>query len=144
MRHPATTSADAATWARALGVSREAVDVHRAAGVVDLHVESVIWTRLAGYRLDRRHEHTLFGGCLFGRFTHAAVRLDYALDIAGQRGKSGLLKLRADAVAIHIELSLGTGLTSRRNSRAPLQRRGRCLRRRDGRRTSAAGASWFR
>jgi membrane dipeptidase len=67
MRPPATTSADAATWARALGVSREAVEVHRAAGVVDLHVESFIWTRLAGYRLDRQHEHTLLGGRLFGQ-----------------------------------------------------------------------------
>ena len=64
---PSTSDGDAATWARHLGVSREAVEVHRAAAVVDLHVESFIWTRLAGYRLDRRHDRSPLGGRLFGQ-----------------------------------------------------------------------------
>jgi len=54
-------------WARRLGVSREAIDIHLAAGVVDLHVESFVWTRVFGYRLDRSHDRTLLGGRLYGQ-----------------------------------------------------------------------------
>lgn len=54
-------------WARRLGVSREAIDVHLAAGVVDLHVESFVWTRVFGYRLDRSHDRTLLGGRFYGQ-----------------------------------------------------------------------------
>jgi membrane dipeptidase len=54
-------------WARALGVSHEAVALHRAAGLVDLHVESFIWTRTIRYRLGERHDRTLLGGRLYGQ-----------------------------------------------------------------------------
>ncbi|HEX7096932.1 MAG TPA: hypothetical protein VF183_13685, partial [Acidimicrobiales bacterium] len=54
-------------WARRLGVSREAIEVHLAAGLVDLHVESFVWTRVFGYRLDRSHDRTLLGGRLYGQ-----------------------------------------------------------------------------
>jgi membrane dipeptidase len=37
-----------------------------ATDVVDLHVESFIWTRLFGYRLDRAHGRTLLGDRYFG------------------------------------------------------------------------------
>jgi membrane dipeptidase len=65
MTSPAPCDDDA--WARALGVSREAVELHRAAGLVDLHVESFIWTRTIRYRLGERHERTLLGGRLYGQ-----------------------------------------------------------------------------
>ena len=38
-------------WARALGVSREAVDLCASSEIVDLHVDSFIWSRVFGYRL---------------------------------------------------------------------------------------------
>ena len=40
---------------RKLGVSEEALALFAASDVVDLHVESFIWTRLFGYRLAKRH-----------------------------------------------------------------------------------------
>lgn len=40
--------ADPARWARALGISREAVDLYLASDVLDLHVDSFIWHRLFG------------------------------------------------------------------------------------------------
>jgi membrane dipeptidase len=46
-----------------------AVDVQEllaAADVIDLHVESFIWTRLFGYRLDRSHGRTPLGHRYFG------------------------------------------------------------------------------
>lgn len=49
-------------WARTLGVSREAVDLYLASDVVDLHVDSFIWTRTIGYDLRRRHRPSPFGG----------------------------------------------------------------------------------
>ncbi len=48
---------DRDAWARALGVSREAIDVYLASDVIDLHVDSFIWTRIFGYDLRRRHLH---------------------------------------------------------------------------------------
>ena len=46
---------DVAAWARALGISREAVELYVASDVIDLHVDSFIWTRVFGYDLGRRH-----------------------------------------------------------------------------------------
>lgn len=46
---------DPAGWARALGVSREAVELHLASDVIDLHIDSFIWTRIFGYDLTKRH-----------------------------------------------------------------------------------------
>ncbi len=53
---------DAESWARRLGISREAVELYRASEVIDLHLDSFIWTRLLGYDLNRRHGHGPFGG----------------------------------------------------------------------------------
>jgi membrane dipeptidase len=44
-------------WARALGVSREAIELYLASDVIDLHVDSFIWQRVFGYDLRRRHGH---------------------------------------------------------------------------------------
>ena len=52
---------DPSAWARRLGISREAVELYLASDVIDLHVDSFIWHRVAGYDLTRRHGHGLFG-----------------------------------------------------------------------------------
>ncbi len=46
------------------GVSAEAFAIYRNSTVVDLHIDSYIWTRLAGYDLNRWHTP----GVLKGRF----------------------------------------------------------------------------
>ena len=46
---------DPAAWARALGISREAVELYLASEVIDLHIDSFIWTRIFGYDLRKRH-----------------------------------------------------------------------------------------
>jgi len=53
--------ADPAGWAAQLGISTEAVEVHQAAEVIDLHVDSFIWTRILGYDLRKRHGRGLLG-----------------------------------------------------------------------------------
>lgn len=44
---------DQATWARSLGVSREAIELYASSEIVDLHVDSFIWSRVFGYDLMR-------------------------------------------------------------------------------------------
>jgi membrane dipeptidase len=58
---------DPAAWARELGISREAIEIYLAADVIDLHVDSFIWTRSWGYRLDERHGHGLFGANVYSQ-----------------------------------------------------------------------------
>jgi membrane dipeptidase len=60
-------SPDPAAWARRLGVSREAVEIHQAAAMFDLHVESFIWSRVFRYDLARRHDRSPLGGRLLGQ-----------------------------------------------------------------------------
>lgn len=55
---------DRREWARALGVSTEAIEVYLASDVIDLHIDSFIWTRIFGYDLHARHS----GGPFPGRF----------------------------------------------------------------------------
>lgn len=47
--------------AERLSISLEAAQLFAQSDVVDLHVDTFIWQRVAGYRLDRRHGHGLFG-----------------------------------------------------------------------------------
>src|SRR5690606_31626540 len=54
--------ADPAAWARELGISREAVELYLASDVLDLHVDSFIWTRIFGYDLRKRHGYGPTGG----------------------------------------------------------------------------------
>src|SRR5437867_7216768 len=49
------------------GVSHEAIDVYASSDVIDLHIESFIWTRLAGYDLWRRHGRGLFGARFYSQ-----------------------------------------------------------------------------
>lgn len=48
--------------ARALGVSREAVELCWSAEIVDLHIDSFIWSRVFGYDVTKRHGRGLLGG----------------------------------------------------------------------------------
>lgn len=53
---------DPASFARAFGISREAAEIYLASDVIDLHVDSFIWTRVYGYDLRKRHGRGLLGG----------------------------------------------------------------------------------
>ncbi|HEV3402236.1 MAG TPA: membrane dipeptidase [Acidimicrobiales bacterium] len=53
--------------ARALGISREAIELWDASDVVDAHVESFVWSRVLGYDLGRRHGSGLLGGCFYSQ-----------------------------------------------------------------------------
>jgi membrane dipeptidase len=89
---------DPAGWARTLEISREAVELYLASEVIDLHVDSFIWTRVFGYRLDRRHGRGLLGGRLYSQVDLPRVR---EAQIAGcvwsittnplRRGRAGVL-----------------------------------------------------
>ena len=65
---------DRDAWARALGISREAIDVYLASDVIDLHVDSFIWTRIFGYDLRRRHGHGLLGARAYSMVDVPRVR----------------------------------------------------------------------
>ena len=59
-------SVDTADWARTLGVSNEAIELYASSDVIDLHVDTFIWTRVFGYDLRRRHGLGLFGRHFYG------------------------------------------------------------------------------
>ncbi len=46
---------DPDAWAKALGISREAVDLYLASDVVDLHIDTFLLNRFYGYDLTKRH-----------------------------------------------------------------------------------------
>jgi membrane dipeptidase len=48
-------------------VSHEAVEIYRHSDVVDLHVDTFIWTRIFGYDLLRRHGRGLFDARFYGQ-----------------------------------------------------------------------------
>jgi membrane dipeptidase len=60
-------SRGAASWAKSLGVSLEAIELYLASDVIDLHVDSFIWTRVFGYDLTRRHGRGLLGARYYGQ-----------------------------------------------------------------------------
>lgn len=59
--------ADPGAWARELGISEEAVALYLDSEVIDLHVDSFIWTRIFGYDLCERHDHGLFGARFYSQ-----------------------------------------------------------------------------
>lgn len=65
---------DPAGWAAELGVSKEAVELYLASDVIDLHVDSFLWTRLLGYDLRRRHGRGLFGARFYSQVDLPRVR----------------------------------------------------------------------
>lgn len=58
---------DPGAWAKSLGISREAVDLYLESDVVDLHIDSFIWTRMFGYDLTKRHGHGLLGARFYSQ-----------------------------------------------------------------------------
>ena len=66
--------ADPAGWARELGISTEAVELYLGSDVIDLHIDSFIWTRIFGYDLRRRHRPALPGARYLGQVDLPRVR----------------------------------------------------------------------
>lgn len=58
---------DPAAWARSLGISREAIDLYLESDVIDLHIDSFIWTRIFGYDLTKRHGNGLLGARFYSQ-----------------------------------------------------------------------------
>ena len=56
-----------ARWATSLGISREAIDTYLASDVIDLHIDSFIWSRIFRYDLTKRHGHGLFGARFYSQ-----------------------------------------------------------------------------
>lgn len=54
-------------WAKELGISRAAVDLYLASDVIDLHIDSFIWTRVFGYDLCARHDEGLLGASFYSQ-----------------------------------------------------------------------------
>ena len=73
MSAPPDPSAHIAARAKELGISVEAVELYSGSEMFDLHVESFIWTRLFGYRLDKRHGRGLFGGHFYSQLDFPRV-----------------------------------------------------------------------
>lgn len=53
---------DPAAWASSLGISTEAVQLYLDSEVIDLHIDSFLWTRMLGYDLTKRHTPGLLNG----------------------------------------------------------------------------------
>ncbi len=58
---------DAAKWASVLGISTEAVELYQASEVIDLHIDSYIWSRIFSYDLHARHGRGLFGARFYSQ-----------------------------------------------------------------------------
>src|SRR5262245_56610018 len=69
-----SSSSERAAWARTLAVSREAIDVYAESEVIDLHVDSFIWTRLFGYDLSQRHGTGLFAARYYSQVDFPRMR----------------------------------------------------------------------
>jgi membrane dipeptidase len=65
---------DPATWAKELGISRAAVDLYLASDVIDLHVDTFLWTRQYGYDLAKRHGRGVFGARYYGQVDIPRIR----------------------------------------------------------------------
>ncbi len=65
---------DPAAWARELGISREAVELYLASDVIDLHIDSFIWTRIFGYDLLKRHGHGALGARFYSQVDLPRIR----------------------------------------------------------------------
>ncbi len=66
--------ADPAGWAHTLGISREAVELYLASDVIDLHVDSFIWSRVLGYDLRKQHGLGLLGGRFYSQVDFPRAR----------------------------------------------------------------------
>lgn len=57
----------ASARAAELGISREAIELYEASDVIDLHVDTFIWTRVFGYDLTEHHGRGVFGARFYGQ-----------------------------------------------------------------------------
>jgi membrane dipeptidase len=57
-----------------LGISLEAAQLFAASDVIDLHVDSFIWRRIFGYRLDTRHGQGLFSARFYSQVDFPRLR----------------------------------------------------------------------
>jgi membrane dipeptidase len=62
-----TIREEPAAWARWLSISEDAVSAYLASEVIDLHIDSFIWTRIFGYDLCREHGRGPLGACFFSQ-----------------------------------------------------------------------------
>lgn len=65
---------DPAAWASALGISREAVELYLASDVIDLHLDSFIWSRIFRYNLRKRHGIGALRGHVYSQIDFPRVR----------------------------------------------------------------------
>jgi membrane dipeptidase len=85
---------DPGAWADSLGVSREAIDLYLASDVLDLHIDSFIWTRVFGYDLRERHNNGLLGASFYSQ-----VDFPRALE-AGLTGATWVITTNPARVAV--------------------------------------------
>jgi membrane dipeptidase len=64
---PPQRRVEAKQWAEHLGISRHALDLYLASDVIDLHVDSFIWSRIFGYRLQRQHSRGLLNARFYSQ-----------------------------------------------------------------------------
>jgi membrane dipeptidase len=64
----------AGPWAERLAISREALDLYLASEVIDLHLDSFIWSRIFGYDLARLHARPPLFGWFLGHADFPRVR----------------------------------------------------------------------
>jgi membrane dipeptidase len=67
-------SKDLDAWAAELGISREAIEIYARSDVIDLHIDSFIWTRVFGYDLLKKHGPGPTRGWLFSQLDLPRVR----------------------------------------------------------------------
>lgn len=60
--------------AESLGISKDALDLYRASDVIDLHIDTFIWTRIFGYDLRKKHGRGLLGARFFGQVDLPRIR----------------------------------------------------------------------
>jgi len=65
---------DPSEWAARLRISQQAVDIYLSSDVIDLHVDSFIWTRIGGYALQARHGPGLLRGRYFRQVDIPRIR----------------------------------------------------------------------
>lgn len=63
-----------AAWAATLGISREAIELYLASDVIDLHLDSFIWSRVFGYDLTKRHGRGLLGARVYSQVDLPRIR----------------------------------------------------------------------
>ncbi|MBS1961814.1 MAG: membrane dipeptidase [Bdellovibrionales bacterium] len=65
---------DRSSWAKDLGVSIDAIDAYLASDVIDLHIDSFIWTRIFDYDLHARHSGRPFPGWFMNQADFPRIR----------------------------------------------------------------------